>query len=190
MSSRYVIDDMQVIDKVLDGIMLLEPTVHEDNRGSFFESFNKRTFTEITGFEGEFVQENQSTSVRHVLRGIHYQYPKSQGKLIRCLHGEIWDVVVDLRRSSPTFGEWCGFELTAGNRLQLWVPEGYGHGFLTLSETAQVAYKVTEFFDKECDRSIRWDDSDLAIAWPTDHEPIVSEKDATAPCLADAMLFP
>lgn len=181
---------MKLMDKVLDGVMLLEPTVHEDDRGSFFEAFNKETFSGITGFDGEFVQDNQSTSVARVLRGIHYQIPKPQGKLVRCLEGKIWDVVVDLRKSSSTFGEWRGLELTADNRHQLWVPEGYGHGFLTLSERAQVSYKVTEFWVGDYDRSIRWDDPDIAIAWPTDHDPIVSEKDATAPRLADAMLFP
>lgn len=180
---------MKVVDESFDGVTLLEPTVFRDDRGSFYESFNKETFAELTGYDGEFVQDNHSTSVKGVLRGIHYQLPKPQGKLVRCVEGEIWDVVVDLRRSSSTFLHWKGCRLSADNLHQLWVPVGFGHGFVVLSEVAQVLYRATELWDAECDRSIRWDDPDIGIQWPVDFLPIVSDRDSAAPHLVDAPLF-
>lgn len=180
---------MQVVQEALNGVFLLEPTVFEDERGSFYESYNARTFAELTGFAGEFVQDNHSTSARNVLRGIHYQLPNPQGKLVRCIEGAVWDVAVDLRRSSPTFRRWHGFELSEENRRQLWIPTGFGHGFLALSPNTQVLYRTTAFWEPTSDRSIRWDDPDLAIEWPIETDPILSEKDAMAPRSAESVLF-
>lgn len=180
---------MKKIDQVLDRVILMEPTVFGDDRGSFYESYNQRRFEELTGFGGYFVQDNHSTSVQGVLRGIHYQLPNPQGKLVRCVEGKIWDVAVDLRQSSPTFRQWKGYQLTADNRHQLWIPEGFGHGFLVLSERAQVLYRATELWNAENDRAIRWDDPDLDVDWPLDGTPILSEKDSTSPPLREALLF-
>lgn len=180
---------MRVIDEKLNGVVLLEPTVFSDERGSFFESYNRTVFEELTGFSGDFVQDNHSTSIEGVLRGIHYQLPRPQGKLVRCIAGEIWDVAVDLRQSSPTFKEWIGYRLDADNRRQMWIPVGFGHGFVVLSGTAQVLYQTTEQWDAKCDRSIAWDDSDLAIDWPIAGRPLMSDKDASAPTLDEVPLF-
>jgi dTDP-4-dehydrorhamnose 3,5-epimerase len=162
-------------------VFVFEPIVFADVRGAFFESFHAQAFREATGFEGAFVQDNQSTSRRHVLRGLHYQDPRPQGKLIRVVAGAIFDVAVDIRRDSATFGRWVGIELTAANRRQLWVPPGLAHGFLTLSDTADVLYKATDFYAPGCEGSIRWDDPTLAIDWPLTAAPILSPKDAAAP---------
>lgn len=180
---------MKVVQRVMDGVCLLEPTVFADERGSFYESYNEKTFAELTGFEERFVQDNHSTSSKHVLRGIHYQLPNPQGKLVRCIEGEIWDVAVDLRRGSPTFGQWVGFELTQENKRQLWVPVGFGHGFLVLSEKAQVLYRTTALWDPDSDRSIRWNDPDLSVDWPTTGAPLLSSKDRLAPSLSAAVTF-
>lgn len=180
--------EMRVLDEALDGVYLLEPTVFDDERGSFYESYNKSTFADLTGFDGEFVQDNHSTSVRGVLRGIHYQLPNPQGKLVRCIEGRVWDVAVDLRRSSRTFKKWWGHELSAENRCQLWIPVGFGHGFVVLSERAQVLYRTTEFWDANADRAIRWNDPELSIDWPTAN-PILSSKDLEAPLLDDSNVF-
>ena len=180
---------VRIIEEALNGLALLEPTVFSDERGVFYESYNRAVFEELTGFTGYFVQDNHSTSVEGVLRGIHYQLPKPQGKLVRCVAGEIWDVAVDLRRSSPTFKEWRGYRLDADNMRQMWIPIGFGHGFVVLSATAQVLYKTTELWDAQCDRAIAWDDADLAIDWPIDERPLVSEKDASAPTLDEVPLF-
>lgn len=180
---------MRAIEDQLNGLVLLEPTVFEDDRGSLYESYSKRTFTELTGFDGEFVQDNHSTSIKGVLRGIHYQLPKPQGKLIRCVEGAIWDVAVDLRRSSPTFGQWKGYELTESNRHQLWIPIGFGHAFVVLSDRAQVLYRTTEIWDPECDRSVIWNDPDIAIVWPIQGEPVLSPRDAGAVLLSEVPLF-
>ena len=176
--------------------LLLTPRLFGDNRGLFFESWNQRSFAAILGLPVEqvkaFVQDNHSRSIRGVLRGLHYQLPPHpQGKLVRCVVGEIFDVAVDIRRSSPTFGQWVGAVLSGDNKQQLWVPEGFAHGFLTLSEHAEVLYKTTDFWSKECEGAIRWDDPQLAIAWPLDSlggiEPLLAEKDGKAPLLAEAM---
>ena len=175
--------------------LLLTPRVFGDDRGFFFESWNQRSFATALGLPLEqapaFVQDNHSRSSRGVLRGLHYQLPPHpQGKLVRCIVGDIFDVVVDIRRSSPTFGQWVGAVVSAENQQQLWVPEGFAHGFLTLSVQAEVLYKTTDFWDQECERAIRWDDPQVAIAWPMDSlggiEPLLAEKDAAAPWLADA----
>ena len=173
----------------LDGPLLLTPRVFGDERGFFFESWNQQAFNAAAG-DTCFVQDNHSRSSRGVLRGLHYQLPpKPQGKLVRCVLGEIFDVTVDLRRSSPTFGQWVGARLSAENHQQLWVPVGFAHGFLTLSEHAEVLYKTTDFWSRDCERAIRWDDPDLAITWPVEalagRLPQLSEKDAAAPLLGE-----
>ena len=172
----------------VQGPLLLTPRVFGDERGFFFESWNQQAFNAAAG-DTAFVQDNHSRSSRGVLRGLHYQLPPHpQGKLVRCVLGEIFDVAVDIRRSSPTFGQWVGAVLSADNKQQLWVPAGFAHGFLTLSEQAEVLYKTTDFWSRECERAIRWDDPALAIAWPLEAlagaEPQLSEKDAVAPLLA------
>ena len=174
----------------VQGPLLLTPRVFGDERGFFFESWNQQAFNAAAG-DTAFVQDNHSRSSRGVLRGLHYQLPPHpQGKLVRCVVGEIFDVAVDIRRSSPTFGQWVGAVLSSDNQQQLWVPEGFAHGFLTLSEHAEVLYKTTDFWSQECERAIRWDDPQVAIAWPLNSlggiEPLLAGKDAAAPWLADA----
>ena len=173
----------------LQGPLLLTPRVFGDERGFFLESWNQQAFNAAAG-DTAFVQDNHSRSSRGVLRGLHYQLPPHpQGKLVRCVLGEIFDVAVDIRRSSPSFGQWVGAVLSADNKQQLWVPAGFAHGFLTLSEQAEVLYKTTDFWSRECERAIRWDDPALAIAWP--QEALagaltqLSEKDGAAPLLAE-----
>jgi dTDP-4-dehydrorhamnose 3,5-epimerase len=173
----------------LEGPLLLTPRVFGDPRGFFFESWNQQAFNAAAG-DTVFVQDNHSRSSRGVLRGLHYQLPPHpQGKLVRCVLGEIFDVAVDIRRGSPTFGQWVGSVLSATHHQQLWLPAGFAHGFLTLSEQAEVLYKTTDFWSRECERAIRWDDPDLAIAWPLEAlagaAPQLSEKDAVAPLLAE-----
>jgi len=159
-------------------VILFEPRVFGDERGFFFESFNQKVFQEATGVKASFVQDNHSKSTKDVLRGLHYQLPpKAQGKLVRVVQGEVFDVAVDIRKSSPTFGQWVGETLSAENKKQLWVPEGFAHGFLTLSNTAEFVYKTTDYYAPELERCIRWDDPKLAIHWPTKSTPQVSEKD-------------
>jgi dTDP-4-dehydrorhamnose 3,5-epimerase len=177
----------------LQGPLLVTPRVFGDDRGFFFESWNQQTFAAACEAHGQqapgFVQDNHSRSSRGVLRGLHYQLPPHpQGKLVRCVVGEIFDVAVDIRRSSPTFGQWVGAELSSENHQQLWVPAGFAHGFLTLSEHAEVLYKTTDFWSKDCEGAIRWDDPQLAIRWPLDSlggiEPLLAEKDGKAPLMA------
>ena len=180
----------------LEGPLLITPRVFGDERGFFFESWNQRAFAAALETDGqvvsEFVQDNHSRSSCGVLRGLHYQLPPHpQGKLVRCVLGEIFDVAVDIRRGSATFGQWVGARLSAANHQQLWVPAGFAHGFLTLSEHAEVLYKTTDFWSRDCERAIRWDDPHLAISWPplegaaAPISPLLSEKDALAPLLAD-----
>ncbi len=174
----------------LPGVLEIEPHVHGDDRGFFFEAWNARTWLEAIGHTDEFVQDNHSRSHRNVLRGVHYQVVEPQGKLVRVVTGTIWDVAVDLRRGSPTFRRWYGTRLSGENHRMLWVPPGFGHGLLTLSDTADVLYKTTAFYAAEHDRAVRYDDPELAIEWPLDGaEPILSAKDVGAPGLADAELF-
>jgi dTDP-4-dehydrorhamnose 3,5-epimerase len=180
---------MKVQTTDLEGVLVLEPNVFTDSRGFFFESFNAKAFRDATGADVDFVQDNQSRSVRNVLRGIHYQLVRPQGKLVRVASGRVFDVAVDLRRSSRTFARWVGVELTADNGRQLWIPAGFGHAFVALSDSADVLYKTTEYWFAEHDRSVLWSDPALGIRWPLQAEPIVSDKDASAPLLAQAQLF-
>jgi dTDP-4-dehydrorhamnose 3,5-epimerase len=184
---------MQVEHLPLDGPLLLTPKVFGDDRGYFLESWNRRNFAEALGIpEAEvpsFVQDNQSRSCRGVLRGLHYQVaPEAQAKLVRCVAGEIFDVAVDLRRNSPSFGQWTGARLSGTNHRQLWVPVGFAHGFLTLSDNAEVLYKTVGYWNRACERSLRWNDPDRGIEWPsTGIEPMLADKDAAAPGLAEAL---
>lgn len=174
----------------LPGVVSLHPRVFGDDRGWFLESWNADRFAEAIGADVVFVQDNHSRSARHVLRGLHYQLPPSaQGKLVRCTRGVVWDVAVDIRRGSATFGQWVGQELSEDNHVQLWIPAGFAHGFVVLSEDADLLYKTTDFYDPATDRSIAWDDPDLAIDWPLDDAPSLSAKDAQAPRLAQAEVF-
>ncbi|MFP5459966.1 MAG: dTDP-4-dehydrorhamnose 3,5-epimerase [Gammaproteobacteria bacterium] len=181
---------MNVISTTLPGVLLIEPRVFGDDRGFFFESFNARAFREATGVTLDFVQDNHSHSRRDVLRGIHYQVRQAQGKLVRAVTGEVFDVAVDLRRGSPTFGRWEGFVLSAQNRRMLWVPPGFGHGFLVLSESADFLYKTTDYWAPEHERCLVWDDPDAGIDWPLDgRAPVLSAKDAQGLPLAQAECF-
>lgn len=174
----------------ISDVVLVEPQVYQDERGFFLEAWNRQRLAEALGEDVEFVQDNHSRSTRKVLRGLHYQVPPhTQGKLVRVTSGAVWDVAVDIRATSPTFGKWVGVELTADNHLQLWIPSGFAHGFIALSGVADVLYKITDYYAPELDRSIRWDDPDIGIAWPLDGEPILSHKDAGAPYLRDAEVF-
>lgn len=168
---------MQAERLAIPEVVMLEPKVFGDERGFFFESYNEQSFAEVIGRSVRFVQDNHSRSTRGVLRGLHYQVEQPQGKLVRVIAGEIFDVAVDIRRDSATFGQWVGAMLSAGNRRQLWVPEGFAHGFLVLSDVAEVLYKTTDFYAPEHERCIRWNDPDLDIDWPLNMEPVLSAKD-------------
>ncbi len=181
---------MKIIQTELPGVLILEPRVFADERGFFFESFNARTFHQATGVDCSFVQDNHSRSQRGVLRGLHYQVQQAQGKLIRVIAGEVYDVAVDIRRGSPTFGQWNGVRLSAENKRQLWLPEGFAHGFLVLSEFAELLYKATDYYAPAHERCIRWDDPTLAIAWPLAGPPLLSAKDRAGLALADAEPLP
>jgi dTDP-4-dehydrorhamnose 3,5-epimerase len=181
---------MDVRPTAIPDVRVLEPRVFGDARGFFFESFNRREMEAALGRPLEFVQDNHSLSARNVLRGLHYQLPRPQGKLVRVIRGEVYDVAVDLRRGSPTFGRWAAEVLSAENRRQLWIPEGFAHGFLVLSEAAEFLYKTTDYWHPEHERCIRWDDPDLAVAWPlAAGAPAVSAKDAAGKRFADAPVF-
>ena len=174
---------MKVIQTSLPGCKVIEPDVYGDDRGVFFEAWNAERFG-LHGLPTRFVQSNVSTSVRGVLRGLHYQWPRPQGKLVSVLEGEVFDVAVDIRRGSPTFGKWEGFLLSGGNRRQSWIPEGFAHGFAVLSDAAVFSYLCTEVYVKEADAGIRWDDPAIGIDWPIDR-PRLSDKDLEAPLLRD-----
>ncbi len=180
---------MKVQTTSLDGVLILEPNVFADARGFFFESFNAKAFREATGIDADFVQDNHSRSSRHVLRGIHYQLVRPQGKLVRVAAGRVFEVAVDLRRSSKTFGQWVGTELSAEDRRQFWIPPGFGHAFLVLSESADLLYKTTEYWFAQHDRAIAWNDPVIGIPWPLQGEPVLAARDAGAPRLADAETF-
>jgi dTDP-4-dehydrorhamnose 3,5-epimerase len=186
---------MKLVPTTLEGVVVVEPPVFGDDRGWFYESFNEPKFQ--AGLQGlglpasrPFVQDNHSCSALGVLRGLHYQLaPRPQGKLVRVVKGRAWDVAVDIRRGSPQFGRWAAVELTEDNRRQLWIPEGFAHGFLSLAEGTEFLYKTTDIYDKGCERAIRWDDAQLAIAWPTMEVPFrLAPKDAAAPGLGEAEL--
>lgn len=182
---------MKVFDTSLPGLLVLEPRVHGDARGFFLESWNRRAFAQATGVELEFVQDNHSRSRGGVLRGLHYQVRQPQGKLVRAARGAIFDVAVDLRRSSPAFGRWFGVELTEDNHRELWVPPGFGHGFLVLSDYADVLYKATDYYAPEHERSLLWSDPAVGIDWPLHGaEPLLSAKDAAGLRLVDCEVYP
>ncbi|UIF90623.1 dTDP-4-dehydrorhamnose 3,5-epimerase [Cupriavidus sp. UYPR2.512] len=169
---------MHVIPTALPEVLIIEPKVFSDERGFFLESFNKKSFEAATGLKREFVQDNHSRSARNVLRGLHYQIEHPQGKLLRAVTGEVFDVAVDLRRNSPNFGKWVGVTLSAENKRQLWVPEGFAHGFVVISESAEFLYKTTDYWHPEHERSLLWNDPSLSIQWPITATPVVSAKDA------------
>lgn len=182
--------DMNAISTTIPDVVLLEPSIHTDDRGSFYESYNRSRFAEIVGIDPEFIQDNHSESTRGVLRGLHYQAaPHAQGKLVRVIAGSVFDVAVDLRKSSATFAKWVGAELSAANHRQLWVPEGFAHGFLVLSERATVLYKTTDYYSRADDKSICWNDPDIGVDWPIEAPPILSAKDLAAPRLKDVDAF-
>lgn len=180
---------MTILPTAIPEVLIIEPTVFGDARGFFFESFNQRRFEELTGVETSFVQDNHSRSAHGVLRGLHYQIQQPQGKLVRVLAGEIFDVCVDLRRSSPTFGKFVGVTLSADNFRQLWVPPGFAHGFVVTSASADLAYKATDYYAPEHERSLLWNDPALAIPWPLDGEPLLSAKDRAGLLLAQAETY-
>jgi len=180
---------MKIVPTSLPDVLVIEPQVFGDARGFFFESFNRRAFREATGVDLDFVQDNHSRSARGVLRGLHYQIRQPQGKLVRCVAGEVFDVAVDLRRSSPRFGKWAGVTLSAENKRMAWIPPGFGHGFLVLTEHAEFLYKTTDYYAPEHERTIAWNDPDIGIAWPLDGEPVLSGKDQAGAHLHDAEVF-
>lgn len=180
---------MKIIDTEIPAIKIFEPTIFGDERGFFFESFSQKIFNEVADSKREFVQDNHSKSSKNVLRGLHYQLPPmAQGKLVRVVQGEVFDVAVDIRRSSPTFGKWVGVTLSAENKRQLWIPEGFAHGFITLSDTAEFLYKASNFYSPRHERAILWNDDTLNITWPINN-PVISEKDSIAPTLINAEVF-
>lgn len=181
---------MKIIPTAVADALVIEPKVFGDARGFFFESFNQRAFNQATGLDVSFVQDNHSRSAKGVLRGLHYQIEQPQGKLVRVVRGSVFDVAVDLRQSSATFGKWVSAELSEENKRQMWVPPGFAHGFLTLSESADFLYKTTDYYAPQFERCIAWDDPALAIAWPlSGHQPLVSVKDQAGLALASAPVF-
>ena len=181
---------MKATPTAIPEVLVIEPKVFGDVRGAFFESWNARTFAQIVGREVPFVQDNHSSSLRNVLRGLHYQVVQPQGKLVRVIAGEVFDVAVDIRRSSPTFGRWVGERLSAANRRMMWVPEGFAHGFVVLSDRAEFLYKTTDYYAPEHERTLLWNDSQVGIEWPFEGEPILKDKDARGAPLAQAETFP
>src|SRR3989304_5183201 len=180
---------MKVTPTAIPDVLVIEPRVFGDDRGFFYESFNARKFKDLTGLEPIFVQDNHSRSAKHVLRGLHYQIRQPQGKLIRVVSGEVFDVAVDIRKSSPTFGRWVGHTLSAENKQQVWIPAGFAHGYLVISDYAELFYKATDYWAPEHERCIAWNDPDLAIRWPTEGRLILSPKDANGASLARAEMF-
>jgi len=179
----------KVTPTAIKEVLLLEPQVFGDDRGFFFESFNAKDFKKATGLDVEFVQDNHSKSVKNVLRGLHYQTQDPQGKLVRVTQGEVWDVAVDIRKSSPTFGQWVGEILSSDNKRQFWVPPGFAHGFVVLSDTAEFLYKTTDYYYPEHERSLKWNDPQLAIDWKIKTEPMLAKKDKEATLFMATDLF-
>jgi dTDP-4-dehydrorhamnose 3,5-epimerase len=180
---------MHILATTLPDVLLIEPAVFGDDRGFFFESFNARKFEEMTGLDVTFVQDNHSRSNQHVLRGLHYQVRRPQGKLVRVVSGEVVDIVVDIRKSSPTFGNWLSIHLSAENKRQLWIPPGFAHGFIVLSDTAEFLYKTTDYWMPEHERCIAWNDPTLAIDWGIQTAPVISAKDAAGTPFLEAEVF-
>lgn len=181
---------MNVVTTTIPDVLLIEPKIFGDERGFFFESFNERQFSAAVGKSVTFAQDNHSKSVRGVLRGLHYQTQQAQGKLVRVIAGEVFDVAVDIRKSSPTFGKWVGVILSAENKRQLWIPEGFAHGFVVTSDSAEFLYKTTDYWAPEYERCIAWNDPAIGINWPIDVPPVLSAKDQQGVLLADAEVFP
>ena len=181
---------MKATRLAIPDVVLIEPKVFGDARGFFFESFNQKAFNDATGTNHQFVQDNHSRSAQGVLRGLHYQIQQPQGKLVRVARGRVWDVAVDIRKSSPTFGQWVGAELSEDNQHQLWVPPGFAHGFVVLSESADFLYKTTDYYAPEHERCIAWNDPQLAIAWPIAEAPSLSAKDMQGLTFAQAPVYP
>jgi dTDP-4-dehydrorhamnose 3,5-epimerase len=179
---------LNVVETSLPGVLLIEPPVYADDRGYFLETYHRERFT-AAGIAAEFVQDNHSTSAKDVLRGLHFQEPNGQGKLLRCAHGALFDVAVDIRVGSPTFAGWYGVELSEENRRMLWVPPGFAHGFCALADDTVLIYKCTSYYDAKIDRAVAWNDPDIGIDWPV-REPRLSAKDAAAPRLKDAQVLP
>lgn len=180
---------MKATPQIIPDVLVIEPKVFGDERGFFFESFNRHQFSEIIGRDVDFVQDNHSRSARNVLRGLHYQIQHPQGKLVRVVRGAVFDVAVDLRKSSPTFGQYVGVELSADNKRMFWVPEGFAHGFVVLSETAEFLYKTTDYWAPEFERSIAWNDPTIAVEWPIQGLPVLSGKDRQGKRLTDSEFF-
>ncbi|WP_398313370.1 dTDP-4-dehydrorhamnose 3,5-epimerase [Zoogloea sp.] len=181
---------MKVIQTAIPDLLILEPKVFGDTRGFFMESFNARSFQEATGLNVDFVQDNHSRSAKGVLRGLHYQIQQAQGKLVRVVRGSVFDVAVDLRKGSPTFGKWEGVELSEENNRQFWIPPGFAHGFLVTSESADFLYKTTDYYAPEHERSLAWNDPDVGVEWPLDGEPLLSAKDLAGKRLSECETFP
>ncbi|MDY7540427.1 dTDP-4-dehydrorhamnose 3,5-epimerase [Undibacterium sp. RTI2.1] len=180
---------MKVTPTNLPEVMIIEPRVFGDDRGFFYESFNAKKFAELTGVETNFVQDNHSMSAKNVLRGMHYQIQQAQGKLVRVISGEVFDVAVDLRKSSLRFGQWTGVSLSASNQRQLWIPPGFAHGFLVTSDKAEFLYKTSDYWAPEHERCLQWNDPAIGIQWPLENEPVMSAKDQIGKLLADAEVF-
>ena len=180
---------MNVIPTHILDVLIIEPRIFGDDRGFFFESYNEKSFAEKTGISPKFVQDNHSLSTKNVLRGLHYQIQETQGKLVRVISGEVLDIAVDIRRSSPTFGQWASCLLSAENKRQFWVPEGFAHGFVVLSDSAEFLYKTTNYYAPQYDRVILWDDPDLGVDWQLKGEPILSDKDKAGKRFKEADLF-
>ena len=180
---------MKISPTAIPDVLIIEPKVFGDERGFFFESYNERAFAEATGIAAKFVQDNHSRSVKNTLRGLHYQIQQAQGKLVRVVAGEVFDVVVDIRRSSPTFGQWVGEKLSADNKKMMWIPAGLAHGFAVLSDYADFLYKTTDYWAPQHERTLLWNDPDLAIAWPLAGEPILAAKDRAGKRLSEAEVF-
>lgn len=180
---------MPIQTTAIPDVIIIEPKVFGDERGFFYESFNAKSFAEQTGIKASFVQDNHSKSAKGVLRGLHYQIQQPQGKLVRVVAGEVFDVAVDIRKHSPTFGKWVGAMLSAENKRQMWIPEGFAHGFLVTSESAEFLYKTTDYYAPEFERSIFWNDPAIGIQWPVQGEPVLSNKDKIAKLLSEAEVF-
>lgn len=180
---------MRVIQTAIPDVLIVEPQVYGDERGYFFESFNQAAFQQATGVDAQFVQDNHSRSGKGVLRGMHYQIQHPQGKLVRVVHGAVFDVAVDLRRSSPSFGQWIGMELSADNKRQLWIPPGFAHGFVVLTESADFLYKTTDYWHPEYERTLIWNDPTVGIDWPVTEHVTLAAKDAAGKVFADADKF-
>lgn len=180
---------MKIVKTAIPDLFIIEPKVFEDDRGFFYESFNEKALADHAGITDRFVQDNHSRSAKGVLRGLHYQLNQTQGKLVRVSAGEVFDVAVDIRKSSPTFGQWVGVTLSAANKRMFWVPKGFAHGFLVVSDHAEFLYKTTDFYDPHSERCIRWNDPELAISWPEEITPSLSKKDSEGKLFKDAEVF-